>query len=97
MAQVANNSKAYFAAYSVGSTLATIALVENAVSLHGNFFDVVVDLTSSKINLLVFLNFLLCILLNMYNLFVYLFFGTIRETESKVRPYLTITLLIVHN
>ena len=87
MAQVANNSKIYFAVYTVGSTLATITLVENAVSLHGNFFDVVVDLTSSKINLLIFLNFLLCILLNIYNVFVYLFFGTIRATESKVSPF----------
>jgi hypothetical protein len=74
----------YFALYTVGSVGTTVSLVANAVSLHGNFFDVVVDLTSSKLNLLIFLNCLLCILLNMYNVFVYVFFGNIREVESKV-------------
>jgi hypothetical protein len=65
----------YFHAYTGLSIAATVSLVLNAVQVHGNFFDVVVDLTSSKLNLVVFLNCLVAILCNLYYIFVWVFFG----------------------
>jgi len=44
----------------------------------------VIALTTSKLNLVIFLNCLVVLLTNITNLLIYIFFGEIRPTESKV-------------
>jgi hypothetical protein len=74
----------YWHVYTGASILSTASLVVNAVSAHGNFFDVVVQLMSSKLNLLIFLNCLVAVLGQLFYVFVYLFFGAIKQVEHKV-------------
>ena len=64
----------------------------------GSFFNTVVYLTSQKINLLVFFNFIIIVLVNAASLLIWIFFDQIRSIESKVSLLLfNITPLIVHH
>ena len=69
--------------YSVLSIALTVGIVTNAVKTQRTFFDIVVQLTSSKLNLVIFLNCLIVVLTNAANLMIYTFFGTVRAVESK--------------
>lgn len=73
----------YWHIYTSASVLSTASLIGNAVQAHGNFFDVVVQLMGSKLNLLIFLNCLIAVLGQLFYVFVYLFFGTIKSVEHK--------------
>ena len=73
-----------FKAYSFISIISTIGVIFNAIQKHETFFNTVVYLTSSKINLLVFFNFLVVALFNIGNILVWIFFSQIRSIESKV-------------
>lgn len=54
-----------------------------AVQNEKTFFDVVMRLTSSKLNLVLFLNCFVVVLSNLGNLLVSIFFGQLRTVESK--------------
>ena len=69
--------------YSVLSVSFTVGIVVNAVKSQRTFFDIVIQLTSSKLNLVIFLNCLIVVLTNAANLMVYAFFGSVRTVESK--------------
>jgi hypothetical protein len=72
-----------FKFYSYVSILSTVGIVVNAIQQYTTFFHIVVFLTSSKINLLIFFNCLLVGLINVGNLLVWIFFSEIRPIESK--------------
>lgn len=74
-----------FKAYSFVSICSTIGMIFHAVQKQETFFNTIVYLTSSKINLLIFFNFLVVSLFNLGNLLVWIFFMEIRSIESKVR------------
>jgi len=57
--------------------------VVNAVKTQRTFFDMVIQLTSSKLNLVIFLNCLVVVLTNAANAVIYVFFGSVRTVESK--------------
>lgn len=73
-----------FGVYSLASIGATGYLVLNEVQTKKFLLEVVIGLTTSKLNLVIFLNCLFVLLTNMTNLLIYLFFGEIRPNESKV-------------
>ena len=73
-----------FKSYSLLSTVTTVGMIMNAIQKHETFFNIVVYLTSQKINLLIFFNFLVVILINLEAFLVWIFFDQIRTIESKV-------------
>lgn len=79
-----------FKAYTFLSVGATIATIYNAIAKHDTFFNTVVYLTSQKLNLLIFFNFLIAIIINFGNLVVWIFFNQIRPIESKVTHLINI-------
>lgn len=50
----------------------------------GSFFNTVVYLTSQKVNLLIFFNFFIVLLINVANFLIWVFFDEIRVIEYKV-------------
>lgn len=76
-----------FKSYSFVSVILTVGMIINAIQKHDTFFNTIVFLTSSKINLLIFFNFLLISLINLGNILVWIFFTNIRSIESKVCFY----------
>mmetsp|Transcript_100055 Transcript_100055/g.137732 ORF Transcript_100055/g.137732 Transcript_100055/m.137732 type:complete len:220 (+) Transcript_100055:75-734(+) len=50
---------------------------------HSNLFDIVVELTSSKFNLVAFLDCIVALLMMFGKLIIYVFFNEIKEVESK--------------
>ena len=79
MAKVIN-----FKVYSFFSLVITVGMVMNAIQKYETFYNIVVYLTSQKINLLIFFNFLMVVLINIVNTLVWIFFDQIRTIESKV-------------
>lgn len=73
-----------FKLYSLISTIITGVTIGNAIQKYETFYNIVVHLTSQKVNLVIFFNFLLVILINFVNLLVWVFFDQIRTIESKV-------------
>ena len=75
----------FFKVYAVVSVLLPIWIVKNTVDTNqGQFFDTVVMLTSNKLNLVLALNGVISILFLIANMLTYVFFGQIRQVESKV-------------
>jgi len=74
----------FFGVYSVLSIGSTAYLVVNEIQTKKFLLEVVIALTTSKLNLVIFLNCLVVLLTNITNLLIYIFFGEIRPTESKV-------------
>ena len=70
--------------YSVLSIGTTAYLVFSEIQNKKFMLEVVIALTTSKLNLVIFLNFLVVLLTNITNLLILLFFGEIRPNESKV-------------
>ncbi len=70
--------------YTVCSTAATGGVIYNAIQKQETFFNTVVFLTSQKVNLLIFFNFLVVVFMNIGNFLVWIFFDKIRSIESKV-------------
>jgi len=54
-----------FKSYSVITVFSTVGMIINAIQKHETFFHIVVYLTSQKINLVIFFNFLLVTLINL--------------------------------
>lgn len=77
------NRVSFFAAFSVLSVAVPFGIVIKTVQRERNVLDAVMHLTSSKFNLVLFLNCLVCILSNLSSLLVHVFFGQIRTVESK--------------
>lgn len=73
----------YFTIYTALSTFAAAYLVYSACRDHKTVFAILVSLTSYKLNLLIFFNFLVVLLLQFSNLLVLMFFGDIRIIESR--------------
>jgi hypothetical protein len=74
----------FFGVYSVLSIGFTASIVIGEVKTKKFLLEVIIALTTSKVNLVVFLNCLIVLLTNAADLLIYIFFGTIRPTESKV-------------
>ena len=72
-----------FGTFSVISIAVPIGIVVKTVQREKNFIDIVLQLTSSKLNLVLLLNCLLVILTNSANFMVSTFFGVVRDVESK--------------
>ncbi len=70
-------------AFSVLSIAVPVGIVVKTIQREKTSLDAVMHLTSSKLNLVLFLNCLLVILSNASNLLVHVFFGQIRTVESK--------------
>lgn len=77
------NRVSVFGAFSVLSIAFPIGIVLKTVQRERTYFDVVMQLTSSKLNLVLFLNCFVVVLSNMGNLLVHIFFGQLRTVESK--------------
>ena len=69
------NRVSFFGAYSVLSVAVPVGIVIKTVQTERNYFDMVMHLTQSKLNLVLFMNCLVCLLTNAANLLVYGFFG----------------------
>ena len=54
-----------FKSYSLLSVVFTVGMVAYAVQKHETFFNIVVYLTSQKINLVIFFNFLVVVIFNL--------------------------------
>jgi hypothetical protein len=67
-----------FQFYSFFSIVSTVGMIIHAIQKQETFFNTVVYLTSSKINLLIFFNFLVVGLFNLGNFMVWIFFNQIR-------------------
>lgn len=74
----------FFGVYSVLSIGFTASIVIGEVKTKKCLLEVIIALTTSKVNLVVFLNCLIVLLTNAADLLIYIFFGQIRPTESKV-------------
>ena len=77
------NRVSVFGAVSVVAIAVPVAIVVKTVQTQRNFFDIVMHLTSSKLNLVIFLFALIVLLTNAANFMVYCFFGQVRTVESK--------------
>lgn len=71
-----------FGAYSVLAIALPVGIVVKTVQREKNFIDIVMQLTSSKLNLVLLLNCLLVVLTNAANLMVSTFFGVVRDVEA---------------
>ena len=64
-----------FTSYSLVSVMTAVAMVVHAINKQeGSFFNTVVYLTSQKINLLVFFNFFIVVLVNSTAIMIWIFF-----------------------
>ena len=77
------NRVGVFGAYSVLSIAVPVGIVLKTIQRERTFFDMVIYLTSSKLNLVLFLNCLVVVLSLAANLLVSCFFGLVRTVESK--------------
>ena len=76
-----------FNIYSVASFLVPVYIVVDALAQHKTAFNTLVNLTSFKLNLLIFFNGIMMMLVQFSNLLIWIFFGDIRIIEQKVRPF----------
>ena len=97
------NRVSIFGAFSVLSIAVPLGIVIKTVQKENTFFDIVMSLTHSKMNLILFLNCLAVILTNAANLLVYGFFGTVRQSEynyiidkcqKKIFQFLVLTVVL---
>ena len=72
-----------FFAYTCISLAVPIYIVNKAVNEHDTIFGTLVDLTSYKLNLMIFFNAMLMLLVQFSNWLVWLFFDDIRIIEQK--------------
>ena len=72
-----------FKVYTVASMLIPLYIVQTAVSENKTMFSTLVTLTSYKLNLLIFFNAILVVLVQFSNLLIWIFFGDIRIIEQK--------------
>lgn len=86
-----------FKSYSLISIISTVGMIFNAIQKQETFFHTVVYLTSQKINLLIFFNFILVVLINLGGFLVWVFFDHIRTIESKVSIFSLIVNKIQHS
>lgn len=70
-----------FKIYSAVSLIVPVWIVAVAVSEHKTTFSTLVDLTSFKLNLLIFFNGVMVLLILFSNFLTWLFFGDIRIIE----------------
>lgn len=77
------NRVSVFGAFSTISIAVPLGIVLKTIQRERTFFDMVIYLTSSKLNLVLFLNCLAVILTNAANLLVTCFFRQVRTVESK--------------
>ena len=77
------NRVSIFGAFSIISIAVPVGIIIKTVQKERNFLDMVMHLTSSKLNLVLFLNCLVVIIANAANLLVWGFFGSVRTVESK--------------
>ena len=77
------NRVSIFGAFSLVSIAVPVGIIIKTVQKERNFLDMVMHLTSSKLNLVLFLNCLVVIIANAANLLVWGFFGSVRTVESK--------------
>ena len=77
------NRVSLFGAYSVIAIALPVGIVVKTVQREKNFLDIVMQLTSSKLNLVLLLNCLLVVLSNAANFLVTTFFGAVRDVEAK--------------
>ena len=70
-----------FKIYSTVSLIVPVWIVAVAVSEHKTTFSTLVDLTSFKLNLLLFFNGVMVLLILFSNFLTWLFFGDIRIIE----------------
>jgi len=70
-----------FKIYSLASLLVPIWIVGNAVAEHKTMFGTLVNLTSFKLNLLIFFNGIVVLLMQFSNFLIWIFFGDIRIIE----------------
>ena len=75
--------KYLFTGYTIASVLVAAYLIYAAVQEHKTTFARLVSLTSQKLNLLIFLNAIVVVLVQFSNLLISLFFGDIRIIESR--------------
>lgn len=69
--------------YSLVSIGVAIGIVANAVKSGQTFFDIVIQITSSKLNLVIFLNCLAVLINGFARLVILIFFGQVRMVEAK--------------
>jgi len=72
--------------YTVASFLVPVYIVMDALVKHKTAFNTLVNLTSFKLNLLIFFNGIVMLLIQFSNLLIWIFFGDIRIIEQKVSP-----------
>ena len=64
-----------YSAYVLVSVAYATSVVISAIDTHKYFFDIVIDLTSSKVNLAVFFNCIFALLMTISKAFIFIFFG----------------------
>ena len=77
------NRVSIFGTFSLISIAVPVGIIIKTVQKERNFLDMVMHLTSSKLNLVLFLNSLVVIIANAANLLVWGFFGSVRTVDSK--------------
>lgn len=83
-----------FNLYSAASLLVPVWIVSVAVNEHKTAFSTLVDLTSFKLNLLIFFNGVVVLLLLFSNFLTWVFFGDIRIIEQKVSDSSIFSLIL---
>jgi hypothetical protein len=81
-----------FNIYSVASFFVPVYIVVDALAQHKTAFNTLVNLTSFKLNLLIFFNGIMMMLIQFSNLLIWIFFGDIRIIEQKVSPPINLTI-----
>jgi len=73
----------YFNLYAIGSLGWVFVIVFKSMQQHTGLFDIIVELTGSKFNLIAFLNCITALLMMFGKCIIYVFFNEIKEVESK--------------
>ena len=81
----------FFKVYSAASLIVPIWIVAVAISEHKTTFSTLVDLTSFKLNLLIFFNGVMVLFILFSNFLTWIFFGDIRIIEQKVSSFSHLT------
>ena len=76
-----------FKIYSLVSLVIPIWIVVRTVADHKTAFSTLVNLTSFKLNLLLFFNGVVVLLIQFFSFLIWVFFGDIRIIEQKVSHY----------
>ena len=79
-----------FKIYSLVSLVVPVWIVVRAVAEHKTAFGTLVNLTSFKLNLLLFFNGVVVLLIQFFSFLIWAFFGDIRIIEQKVCRFLSL-------